>query len=136
MENIKGKVLDVTGAKDVEGGNVQVHGQHKGANQRWNIVYVDEVKPDPKKGDFITDYGLYHLRDFYIISAMPSRRYLDRLGSKVVIKVPNNRASQVWRFDHRTRGITAKENPAYALHMQNNGKGQAIEMARAAAQWW
>lgn len=108
MENIQGKVLDVANAIDVQNGNVMVYGKHNGSNQKWNIVYVDEAKADPKKGDFVTEYGLYNQRDFYIISAMPSRRYLDRIGSNVVIKVPNGRSSQIWYFDYKNKGINSR----------------------------
>jgi hypothetical protein len=37
-------------------------------SQRWNIVYVDEDKPAPKKGEYMQDVGFYVRRPFYIES--------------------------------------------------------------------
>lgn len=121
MINTKGKVLDVSGGRDAVNTNVIAYNRHKGVNQKWKILYVDEAKPDPKKGEFVGGYGFYNLRDFYIVSALPSRRYLDRIGSNAVIKTPNGRTSQKWYFDWRNRGINSRQNPNYVLHIQGNG---------------
>jgi hypothetical protein len=37
-------------------------------SQRWSIVYVDEDKAAPKKGDYMQDVGFYAMRPFYIES--------------------------------------------------------------------
>jgi len=50
--NEKGKVLDVAGGLDNEGQNIFVYSSNNKINQRWTIVYVDEDKPEPKKGQY------------------------------------------------------------------------------------
>jgi hypothetical protein len=48
--NVKNnKVLDVKGGKDAEGQTVWVWKRHNKANQRWNVIYVDEYKGEDKK---------------------------------------------------------------------------------------
>jgi hypothetical protein len=46
-------------------------------NQQWDLLYADEWKGDPKKGELNKEYGMYVERDFYISTAMNSHRYLD-----------------------------------------------------------
>ena len=62
-------------------------------NQKWKLVYVDKMKPEPKKGELNTEFGLYVERPFHIVSHMSRHRYLDVLGSNLVIKTPNGRSS-------------------------------------------
>jgi hypothetical protein len=38
------KVLDVTGGKDAEGQTVIVYAKHGKTNQRWSVLYTDQVK--------------------------------------------------------------------------------------------
>jgi hypothetical protein len=47
---MKGKVLDVSGSIDAENRRVIAWNKHNGMNQQWDIIYVDEAKPEPKKG--------------------------------------------------------------------------------------
>lgn len=54
--------------------------------QKWTLVYADEAKPECKKGKYCADYGLFRERNFYIVSALPTRRYLDLIGNSIVIK--------------------------------------------------
>jgi hypothetical protein len=55
-------------------------------SQRWTIVYVDEDKPAPKKGDFIQDVGFYALRPFYIeAQAGSGTRFISVMGNNLVI---------------------------------------------------
>lgn len=68
-------------------------------NQKWRIVYVDKMRPDPKKGQLNTEWGLYVERPFYVVSGMPSGRYLDLIGRNLVIKTPNGFKSQMFYFD-------------------------------------
>jgi len=48
--NEKGKVLDVHSGLDVDNRQVIVWNRHNGLNQQWDIMYVDEQKPEPTKG--------------------------------------------------------------------------------------
>ena len=89
--NEKGKAVDVHGGQDHENRNIIVWNRHNGLNQRWRIRYVDTLKPEPKKGELNTEFGLYVERPFHIVSQMPFHRYLDILGRNLVIKTPNGR---------------------------------------------
>jgi hypothetical protein len=66
IKNEKGKVLDVSGNVDAENRNIIVHGPHGRINQQWDVVYVDEWKGEPGKGELNEDFGLYVERDFYV----------------------------------------------------------------------
>jgi hypothetical protein len=54
-------------------------------SQRWTIVYVDEDKAAPKKGDYIQDVGFYALRPFYIESQAAGKRFVSLMGNNLVI---------------------------------------------------
>jgi hypothetical protein len=51
--NSRGKVIDVAGGIDNENQNIIVASRNNKVSQRWTIVYVDEDKPRPKKGDYM-----------------------------------------------------------------------------------
>jgi hypothetical protein len=92
--NEKGKVLEVQNQNlnsDAENRNIQVSNRGNDLRQQWEIVYVDEYS-EPKKGELNEQFGLFVERDFYIISALPSGRYLDLINNRnMVIKTPNGR---------------------------------------------
>jgi hypothetical protein len=90
--NEKGKVMDINGNVDAEQRNIEMHGKHGRINQQWDLVYADQWKGEPGKGELNEDFGLYVERPFYIVSQLPAHRYLDIIDTKrVVIKVPNGR---------------------------------------------
>lgn len=92
--NTKGKVFDVSSALDAENRQVIAWNRHNGLNQQWDIVYVDEAKPEPKKGEMSPKWGFIVERPFYIVSQMKSNRYLSILNNNAVIKTPNGQKSQ------------------------------------------
>jgi hypothetical protein len=54
LVNIKdGRAFDVSGNRDREGQNIIAFKRHNSLNQQWDIVYVDTLKPDLKKGDYM-----------------------------------------------------------------------------------
>lgn len=100
--------MDVSGGADQEGRNIIVWNKHGRVNQQWDIVYADEMKDEPKKGELNKDFGFYVERPFHIVSQMAANRYLDVLGNNMVIKTPNGYDTQVWWFDQKSR--TVKNN--------------------------
>jgi hypothetical protein len=66
--NEKGKVLEVQGNVDAENRNIEARNKHGRINQQWEIVYVDEWKGEPTKGELNEEIGLIVERDFYIVS--------------------------------------------------------------------
>jgi hypothetical protein len=99
ITNEHDKVVDVSGGVDSENRNIIVHNKHGKINQQWDIVYADEWKGEPTKGEFNERFGLYVERDFYVVSKLPDNRYLDLINNRnMVIKTPNGRKTQVWYF--------------------------------------
>jgi len=91
--------MDVSGAKDVENQNIHMWNKHNGNNQKWDIVYVDEMAKEPTKGEMNTDFGFKVETPFHIVSKLKSGRYIDLVGRNMVIKTSNGRNTQEWYFD-------------------------------------
>jgi hypothetical protein len=92
VTNEKGKVLHVQGNVDAENRNIEVQNKNNGINQQWDIVYVDEWKGEPGKGELNEKFGLYVERDFHVVSQLPDNRYLDLINNRnMVIKTSNGR---------------------------------------------
>jgi len=110
--NEKGWAMSILNNQDVENKHITVNEKKDGRiAQAWDIIYVDEWKGDPKKGELNEDFGLYVERPFYIVSALPSHRYIDLINNKnLVIKTPNGRNTQVWWFDQKSKTIKTKLN--------------------------
>jgi hypothetical protein len=95
--NIRGKVLRAE--KDDENFAASAWKKSGELNQKWKLVYVDEMEADPKDGDLAAEWGFKINRDFFLISALPGRRFLDFIpGNKLVIKTRNGRKSQKYYF--------------------------------------
>jgi hypothetical protein len=107
LVNTKGRVLDVSvrNLNDRENSNVVVHRKHGKLNQQFDIVYVDEMPAEPKKGELNKDFNLIVERPFYVVSQLGSGKYLDMLGRNMVIKTRNGKNTQLWYFDQRTRTV-------------------------------
>jgi len=92
--NEKGKVLEAQNQNlntDAENRNIMVGNRGNDLRQQWEIIYVDEYS-EPKKGELNEQFGLYVERDFYIVSALGSGRYLDLVYNRnMVIKTQNGR---------------------------------------------
>lgn len=111
------KVADIRGAQDSENNNILMWNQHRGINQQWDLIYVKEWVPEPKKGELNTDFGLYVDRTFFIVSQLPRGRYLDFLGRNLVIKTQNGRRSQEFYFHQKSRTIRCRQhNWSFDIH--------------------
>jgi hypothetical protein len=103
--------MDVHGGVDAENRQMIVWNKHGKINQQFDIIYVDEYPEEPKKGELNEDFGLYVERPFYIVSALPTNRYLDLINNRnMVIKIPNGRNTQIWYFDQKSLTIKTKLN--------------------------
>jgi type IV secretory pathway VirD2 relaxase len=91
-------------------------------NQQWDIVYADEWKGEPKKGELNEDFGLYVERDFFVVTEMKSNRYLDLINNRnFVLKTPNGRRTQVWYFHQQSLTIRTRYNNQ-SWDIKNSGK--------------
>jgi len=120
--NEKGKVLDVHSALDIENRQVIVWNRHNGLNQQWDIVYVDEQKPEPKKGQMWPQWGFIVERPFYIVSELKKNRHFTQLNGEgfSIIKTPNANISQKFYFDQKTRTLRMVRDRRYSLVAKNN----------------
>jgi hypothetical protein len=113
LVNEKGKVIEAQNQNlntDAENRNIQVNNRGNDIRQQWEVVYVDEYS-EPKKGELNERFGLFVERDFYIVSALPSGRYLDLINNRnMVIKIPNGRRTQVWYFHQQSLTIRTRYN--------------------------
>jgi hypothetical protein len=123
-----GRVLTVEGNVDAENRNIAVYPRKGGLYQEWDLVYADEWKGEPEKGELNEEFGLYVLRDFYIVSQMPGNRYMDLIGNRnMVIKVPNGRKTQIWYFDQKTLTIKTKYNNQ-SFDIKSSGKTNNMQI--------
>ena len=103
--------MDVSGGVDAENRNIIIYNKHGKINQQWDVVYADEMPEDPKKGELNPMFGLYVERPFYVVSKLPSGRYLDLINNRnMVIKTRNERKTQIWWFDQKSLTIKTKLN--------------------------
>jgi hypothetical protein len=134
--NEKGKVLDVHGGVDAENRQVIMWNKHNGLNQQWDIVYVDTFKGWTKKGELNKSFGFFVERPFYIVSELPSHRYIDLIGSNTVIKTPNGFDSQKWYFDQKSRTIKNLKQPNKSFDIQNAGRSTNLQLWSTNSGWF
>jgi hypothetical protein len=64
-----------------------VYAKNNKIHQQWDIMYVDEWKGEPSKGEMNEMFNLKVDTTFYIVSEMKSNRYLDLINNRnMVIK--------------------------------------------------
>lgn len=84
-----------------------------------------------------TKFGLYVERDFHIVSAMKSNKYLDLDNSNryAVIKTSNGRRQQVWYFDQKSLTIKTRYNNR-SIDIQNSGRTKIVQVWSTNGGWW
>ena len=128
--------MDVSGGVDDENRNIIMYKQHKGLNQQWDVVYADEYKAEPIKGEYNEQFGLYVERDFYIVSQLKTNRYLDLISNKnFVIKTPNGRKTQLWYFHQQSLTIRTRYNNQ-SFDIKSSGKTRDMQIYSTNSKWW
>jgi len=139
ITNEKGKVLDTSGNLDQENRNIEVRAKNtalRAFSQQWDIMYVDEWKGEPQKGELNEKYGLYVERDFHVVSQLPENRYLDLINNRnMVIKVPNGRPTQKWYFHQQTLTIRTRYNNQ-SWDIKSSGKTNNMQIWSTNSQWF
>ena len=131
-----GKVMDVSGASDTENRDIIMYNKHGKINQQWDLVYADEWKGEPGKGELNEDFGLYVERPFYVISQLSSNKYLDLISNtNFAIKTRNGRKSQIWWFDQKSLTIRTKYNNQ-SWHINSNGGASSMRIYSTQSRWW
>jgi len=128
--------MDVQGNVDGENKNIQVFNKHGKLNQQWDVVYTDEWKGEPGKGELNEDFGLYVERPFYIVSQMAAHRYLDLINNRnFVIKTPNGRNTQIWYFHQQSLTIRTKLNNQ-SWDIKSAGKTNEMQIWSTNSGWF
>jgi hypothetical protein len=102
----------------------------------WDVVYVDEWKGEPGKGELNEDFGLYVERDFYVVTALSSGRYLDLIANRnFVIKTSNGRPTQKWYFHQHSLTIRSRSNNQ-SWDIKNSGNTNDMQIWSTNSQWF
>jgi hypothetical protein len=135
--NEKGWALSILNNQDVE--NKHITANEKADDriaQQWDVVYADEWKGEPGKGELNPEYGLYIERPFYIKSALGSHRYLEVINNRqMVIKTPNSHKTQIWWFDQKSFTIKTKLNNQ-SFDIKSKGKTNEMQIYTTNSQWF
>jgi hypothetical protein len=104
--------------------------------QEWDVVYADEWKGEPGKGELNERFGLYVERPFHIVSALGSKRYLEVINNRnMVIKTQNAQRGQIWWFDQKSFTIKTKINNQ-SWDIKSSGKTDVMQIYSTNSQWW
>jgi hypothetical protein len=136
LTNEKGKVMWVQGDIDAEQRYIYTQNRKNHVSQQWDVIYSDQWKGPPKKGELNPEFGMYVERDFYIISQLGSKRYLDAVDARnVVIKTRNGRKTQIWYFHQHSLTIKCKHNNQ-SLEIEGSGKKNNLRIWSTNSNWW
>jgi hypothetical protein len=136
VTNERGKVIEVSGGVDNENQNIVMNNKNGKVHQRWKVIYADEYPGEPKKGELNKKFGLYVERDFYIITALKSNRYLDLISNRnMVIKTPNGRKTQVWYFHQQSLTIRTRYNNQ-SFDIKSAGKTNKMQIWSTNSGWF
>jgi hypothetical protein len=138
ITNERKKVFDVQGGIDDENRNIIAYKRHGKVNQQFDVVYADQWKGEPTKGQLNKDFGLYVDRTFFVISRMSGGRYLDLINNRnMVIKTRNGRRTQMWYFHQQSLTIRTRYNNQ-SWDIQSNGKSQEFRIysTQGNSRWW
>jgi hypothetical protein len=128
--------LDISGGLDRENQNLIVHNRHGKVNQLFDVIYEDQWKEEPVKGELSKDFGLYVERPFYIVSQLGQNRYLDLINNRnMVIKTRNGRNTQLWYFDQRSKTIKTKLNNQ-SWDIQSAGRTNNMQVWSTNSGWF
>jgi hypothetical protein len=104
--------------------------------QQWEVVYADEWKGEPGKGDLNENFGLYVQRPFYIVSAMDTHKYLEVINNRnIVIKTQNGQKGQIWWFDQKSFTIKTKINNQ-SWDIKSSGRTKDMQIWSTNSQWF
>jgi membrane carboxypeptidase/penicillin-binding protein PbpC len=128
--------LNVNGNVDGEQRNIEVQNKNDQLSQQWDVVYAEDWKGEPQKGELNEEFGLYVERPFYIVSRLASHRYLDLINNRnMVIKTPNGRNTQTWWFDQKSLTIRTKLNNQ-SWDIQSAGKTNNMQIWSTNSGWF
>jgi hypothetical protein len=135
LTNDHGKVAWVQGDVDSESRHIYVANRKNHVSQQWDVIYADQWKRDPRKGELNKRFGLIVEEDFFIISRLGKHRYLSALNRNFVIKTRNGKPYQKWWFHQQSLSIKSRQyNQSWTI--QSSGNGQEMSVTGTNSQWW
>jgi hypothetical protein len=135
ITNEKGTVMTVQGS-DNENDLIITEPRKDKVSQRFRVVYVDEYEEEPKKGELNKKFGLIVEEDFYIVSMLPSGRYLEVPDNRnMMIKTRNGRRQQVWYFHQQSLTIRSRINNQ-SFDITGSGKSNNMQIYNTNSKWW
>jgi hypothetical protein len=105
----RGKVAWGHADLDQENRHIYVANRKNHVSQQWDVIYADQWKRDPIKGELNKRFGLIVEKDFYVVSRMSRHRYLQALNRNFVIKTRNGRPYQKWWFHQQSLTIKSRQ---------------------------
>ena len=129
------RVLEVQGSTDAEGHPTGLHVRHNGANQRWNVVYLDQSTREATEG-LDPDFGFYRNRPFYIISRLCMRRFVEVVDGNLVISSRKDEQSQQFQFDSETKTLVSVAFPEKSIEIMNEGTASNARIWETNARWF
>jgi hypothetical protein len=127
--------MDVSNNQDRENQNVIMFKSRKTVNQEWDIIYVDQLQPEPKEGDWNPQFGMYIGKEFSITTKMSSGRYVDLVGDQLVIKSRTASKTQKWIFDWKSRTVLNVANKK-SLSISSSGRGNKMNTWKTTSEWF
>jgi hypothetical protein len=100
----------------------------RGENQRWKIIYLEDYEKDwLKAGEYASENGFFIERPFYIMSRVPSRRYLEVYPNKqATIRTPTRSLPQTFYYNWVERTIMSKQWTNYQLAIEQSGSKDKV----------
>lgn len=136
----KNLVVQVQGASDKEGVNVQVSGLTRRIEQRWRIVYTSNMGDQTygKKGTMSRGFGFVINSPFYLRSRLPMQRVVEAVGaSNLVIKRwVRNKTQQRFFFDPVSKTIKSQTWKGYSIEISSNGGSNNLGLRTTNSRWW
>jgi hypothetical protein len=137
LTNERGKVMWVQGDVDAEQRYIYSKTKKNHVSQQWDIIYADQWKREPKKGELNKRFGLYVERDFHVVTRLRSGRYLDLLPNRrFYLKTRNGRNTQKFWFDQRTLTIKSRNWTSYSWNIVSNGGAKDMEVTTTNSSYW
>jgi hypothetical protein len=97
------------------------------------VYYSDELPAEPKKGD--THWGMMIDTPFYVQMASGGGRFLDIVGTNMVVKTRNGYTSQQWTYDYKSRTIKSVKY-GKSWDIANSGKSNNMQVYNTNSKWF
>jgi len=131
----RGHVVEVEGGKARNGANIIAWKSTSKTQQLWEVIYCDSI-PIPKSGELNQEYLLVVDKPFFLVSQLQTGRYLDLIGTNLVLKRRNGFDSQKFFFEQKTQTVKSVMQKDKSWGIQGNGSGKNMEIYTTSGQWF